>query len=85
MDDWNSFMQSRLVRVVLYSICAAFGFFYALAAVPELLHPERQAAYVEAVGTTAFYAITVVRMLVMVWVGVMFARMALKAFQDKDE
>ena len=84
-DDWNSFVQSRPVRIMLYSICTCACVFYAVGAVRDLLHPENSAALIEAMGSTGFYAVTGVRLVVMIWVAVTFAKMVLKAIRDVDD
>jgi hypothetical protein len=84
-NDWNSFMQSREVRVAMYGICAAFCIYHCVSAVFDLLHPENSMQLIEAMGSTAFYAMTVVRFVALAWAGVAFGRMALKAFREKSE
>lgn len=84
-NDWNSLMQSREVRMVLYGVSAAFCGYHSVSAVFDLLHPEASALLVEQVGQTAFYAMTAVRLIALAWAGIAFARMAVKTFQEKDE
>ncbi len=81
--DWYDFLQSRPVRMLLYGICAGACVIYAVGAVRELLHPETQAMLIDAIGLTSFYALTVVRLVVMVWVAFVFGRMVWKAFKDE--
>lgn len=84
-DDWYRFMQSKPVRVALNTMCAVITGSYAVGAVMDLVSPGDQAQMLmESLGTTGFYAITVARMLVCLWVAIVFARMTLKVFQDKD-
>lgn len=78
-------MQSREARIVLYGICTVFCFYHSVSAVVDLLHPETSAQLIEAMGSTGFYAMTVVRLIALVWAGVAFGRMAYKAFQEKSK
>lgn len=84
-DDWNRFMQSKPVRLAMNGLCAGICAYYAIGAVFDLVRPGEQALMlIEAMGTTGFYALTIVRMLVCLWVTVVFARMTIKVFQDKS-
>lgn len=84
-DDWNSFIQSRPMRILLNAICAVCCGFYAVGGVRDLISPsDSSQVLLEQMGTTGFYAMTVIRTLVCVWVAVVFARMAYKAFKDVD-
>lgn len=83
-NDWNSFMQNRLVRFVLHGMCAVICAFYAVDAVREMMSPERSAILMEQIGSTAYYALTIARVLVCIWVAVVFGRTAWKALNEKD-
>lgn len=84
-DDWNSFMQSKPVRLALNAICAAACGFYAIGALIDLIRPGDQAQMLmETMGSTAFYALTVVRGLVCLWVAVVFVRMIIKVLKEED-
>ena len=84
-NDWNEFMQSKQVRVVLYGVCTCFCAFHAVGAINDLRFPEGSAQLIEAMGSTGFYAMTVVRLLVMLWATIAFARMAIKALREGDQ
>lgn len=84
-DDWNSFVQSRPVRILLYTICTCCCAFYGIGAVRDLIHPENSAGLIETMGSTGFYVMTGVRVVVMAWVTVAFARMVVKAIRDEDQ
>ena len=78
MDNWEA-------QTLMYGICAIFGAVYAFGAARELLSPEQSAQLVEAVGLGGFYALTIGRLLVCVWVAVSFGRMSWKAFANRDQ
>lgn len=84
-NDWNSFMQSRQARLVLYGISVACCLFYAVDGVRELVASEPPAQLVEAMGETGYYVMTVVRTVVLLVTGVAFGRMAYKTYDEKDE
>ena len=84
-NDWNSMMQSREARTALYGICTVFCIYHSVSAVSDLLHPEASAQLIEATGQMGFYAMTIVRFIALAWAGVAFARMALKAFNEKPK
>ena len=84
-NDWNSFMQSKAVRVVLYGICVGTCAVYAAGAVNDLRFPENSAILVESMGLTGFYVMTGVRLVVMLWVALVFVRMLVKAIRGDDE
>lgn len=85
MDSWNSFMQTRQARIVTYSICVAFCFYYVLDAVMELLDPERSAALIETLGETTFYLMDGGRALACLVTGIAFGRMLLKVIEEREE
>ena len=84
-NGWNSFMQSRETQLFLYGVVVVFCVYYAVDAVRELMTPERSAVLMEAMGSTAYYIVTVLRAVVCLGTGVAFARMALRIFRDKQE
>ena len=84
-SDWNNFMQSRPVRIVLYTVCTCCCVFYAAGAVSDLLHPENSTMLIETMGSTGFYVMTVVRLVVMAWVAFAFGRLVAKAIRGDDE
>lgn len=81
---WNSFMQSTEAQVVLYGIVVAFCAYYAIDGVRELMDPERAAPYVEVMGQTTYYVVTVARVLMCLVTGGAFARMMMR-MAHKDE
>lgn len=83
-NDWNRFIQSKPVQLALNGFCAVICGYYAVGAVMDLVSPGEQALMLmEALGTTGYYALTVARMLVCLWVAIVFARMTVKVLQDK--
>ncbi len=84
-NDWNEFMQSKTVRTVLYAICTLFCAYYAVMAVFDIVSPsEASLTLIESMGTTGYYIMTVIRMLVCAWASVSFARAAYKAFGERE-
>ena len=83
-NDWNSFMQSRPARLVLNALCTVICAYYVVDGVREMMSPERSAVLIEQLGPTAYYALTVVRILVCIWVSVVFGRMTWKTFNEQD-
>lgn len=83
--DWNSFMQSKQAQVVLYGICVFFCLFYAVDGIMELMSPERSAAMMGALGETGYYALTVVRTVVLLGTAVAFGRVVIRTYNEKDE
>jgi hypothetical protein len=81
---WNSFMQSRQAQVVLYGICVFFCVYYAVDGVLEMLSPERSAQMMSATGETGYYALTIVRCVVLLITGGAFGRIVLKTLRDGD-
>lgn len=83
-NSWNSFMQSKQAQVVLYSICVFFCILYAVDGVLEMMSPERSASMIEAIGETGYYAMTIVRCVVLLITGVAFGRIVLKTMARED-
>lgn len=87
-NDWNSIMQSREARLVLYGISVGFCLFYAVDGILELMSPEpsaQAAQLIEAMGETGYYVMTVARTVVLLITGVAFGRMVRKTYGRKDE
>ena len=85
MDSWNSFMQSREARIVLYGVCVAFTLYYAIDAILELLDPVRSASLIETLGATTFYLMDIGRAVVCLITGIAFGRMLYRLVTGKDE
>lgn len=83
-NGWNSFMQSKQVQTVMYGICVFFCLFYAVDGVMELMSPERSANMMEAIGAPGYYAITIVRCVVLVITGIAFGRIALRTMKEDE-
>ena len=84
-DDWNEFMQSKPVRIAFDCLCAAICGFYAVGAVIDLVRPNETAQMlIESVGTMGFYALTVARGVVCVWVSITFVRQTLKLLRNDE-
>ena len=82
-DDWNSFMQSKPVRIFLYGLCTVCCAFYAFGAVMDLVSPGDSAVMLaQAMGQTGFTVMTVVRLLVCLWAAFAFGRLTFKIFQE---
>lgn len=84
-NGWSEFMQSREVQLFMYGAVVVFCVYYAVDAVRELMTPERSAVLMEAMGSTAYYVVTILRAIVCLGTGVAFARIALRIFRDKQE
>lgn len=79
-NDWNSFMQRKSVQVALYGICTIFCLAYAVDGIRELISPDSSAALIESIGTTAFYALTITRSVILLITTVAFARITYKTY-----
>ena len=84
-SNWNSFMQGRQARLVMNGLCVFFCVYYGVDALMEMLTPERAELMMQSLGPTAYYAVTIVRMLVCLGTGVAFGRMFLKVLNEEDE
>ncbi|MDO4798850.1 MAG: hypothetical protein Q4A01_12625 [Coriobacteriales bacterium] len=82
-SNWNSFMQEKRTQVVLYGICVFFCLFYAIDGVRELLTPERVEQMVAIMGAPGYYAMTIVRTVVLLITAVAFGRIAYKAYKEQ--
>lgn len=83
-NDWNSFMRQKSVQTLMYGICVLFCVFYAVDGVLEMMSPERSALMMQSIGAPGYYALTVVRTIVLIATGVAFARMAFR-MHGEDE
>lgn len=81
-NGWNSFMQSKQTQVALYSICVAFCLYYAIDGVLELMSPERSANMINIMGAPGYYAMTIIRAIVLIATAIAFGRIAYKRSQD---
>ena len=84
-NDWNSFVQKRETRMALYGICVFFCFFHAFNSLTEMLSPERSAAQIAMMGSTGYYAMAIIRTVVLIATGIAFGRIVLKTYRQKDE
>ena len=84
-NDWNSFMQSKNAQVAMYGICVFFCIFYAVDGVLEMLSPERSANLIHMIGAPGYYAMTIIRCVVLLVTGLLFGRMMLKRLNEKDQ
>lgn len=84
-NDWNSMMQTRQARIVMYGICVFFCVYYGVDAVMEMLSPERSANLMQIAGPVGYYAMTIVRAVVCMGTGIAFGRLVLKALNEEDE
>ncbi len=85
-NDWNSFMQSKRMRVLLYGLCTVFCGYYSLGAVMDLVSPGDSARMLaESMGQLGYVVMTVLRLLACLWAAIAFARLALAAAREDDE
>ena len=82
---WNSFMQSKQMQMVLYSVCVFFCLFYAVGGIMDLMNPERSAALVANIGETGYLVLTIVRTVVLLVTAGAFARIVYKMAKSDDE
>lgn len=83
-NDWNSFMQQKSVQMLMYGICVLFCLYYAVDGIMEMMSPERSALMMQSLGATGYYALTIVRTIVLVCTAGAFARMVLR-MRSEDE
>lgn len=76
-------MQSRTVRLILNTLCTLVCVSHAADGVRELMSGGSQ-ILIEQIGSTAYYALTIGRIVVLAWVAFVFARMAYKAATEED-
>lgn len=81
----GNFMQTRMGKVVMYGIVVVVCTFYSIDGIMEMLSPERVAYMSQVIGEPGYYAITIARVAVLIWVVIAFARMAIKAFREPDD
>ena len=82
-DDWNTFIQSRPVRIAMNAFCTVICGSYAVGGVRELVSPDASSVVLrEQLGMTGFYAMTAVRTLVCLWVAIVFCRATIKAIRE---
>ena len=85
-NNWNSFMEDKPTRILLNVLCMGFCGYHAFGAVMALVRPGESSQILMAqMGQTGYVAMTVVRLLVMLWAVVAFARMAIKTYQEDDK
>lgn len=84
-DDWNSFMQTKTVRMAMYAIPVFFCVYYAIDSVLEMMSPERSANMINMMGAPGYYAMTIIRCVVLAATGIAFGRMAYKTMSEEDE
>ena len=83
-NDWNSFMQSRLARIVLNGVCAVMTASYAIDGGRGVLSGG-SAMVGGRGGTSGGYALSIARLRVCVWVSVVFTRATLKVMREQDD
>ena len=85
-NNWNSFMEDKPTRILLNALCMVFCGYYAVGAVIDLVRPsESSQLLIAQMGQTGYIVMTVVRLLVMLWAAVAFARMAYKVYKEDDK
>ncbi len=82
--NWNTFMERRQTQLFLYGICVVCCLFYAVDGVLELMSPERSAVMIDRMGSAGYYAMTIIRTVVLVITAVAFGRVAYKNLKDKQ-
>ena len=83
-DDWNSFIQSKSVQVAMYSICVLLCVYYAIDSIREMMSPEQSAALIENIGEMSYYALAIVRCVVLAITAAAFARIVYKTIRRND-
>ncbi|MBR3326881.1 MAG: hypothetical protein IKG22_06110 [Atopobiaceae bacterium] len=84
-NDWNSLMQTKRARMFLYGICVFFCVVYAVDGLIEMFTPERAAKMIEIMGQPGYYAMTIIRTIVLLATGVAFGRMVIKISNEEDK
>ena len=82
-NDWNSFMQSKSVMLAMHGMCVFLCVYYAIDGVLELMSPERSANMISMMGETGYYAMTIIRCIVLLITAGCFGRMMLKTLKEK--
>ena len=85
MDSWNSFMQSKQARLVMYAACVAFTIYYAIDAMREMFSPDQSAALIQAMGEPTFYLMEIGRAAVCLITGIAFARILWRTYNEPDK
>ena len=85
-NDWNSFMQDKKIRSVMYGVAASFCVFHAVRAIYGLVTGSDQtaAALIEQIGQGGYVALTVAQAVVCLWAGAMFIRYIFKMMSEDD-
>lgn len=78
-------MQSKQTRMAMYGICVFFCLFYAVDGVMEMMSPERSALMMANIGETGYYALTIIRTVVLIITGIAFGRIVLKTYKEDDD
>ncbi len=84
-NNWNSFMQSSQMQTILYGICVMFCVIYAIDGIRELMSPERSANMIQMMGAPGYYAMIIIRTIVLFATAIAFGRIALKNYKDQKE
>ena len=78
-------MQTKRARMFLYGICVFFCVVYAVDGLIELFTPERAAKMIEIMGQPGYYAMTIIRTVVLLITAFAFGRIVYKRFTEKDD
>lgn len=83
-DNWNEIMQSKVARLVLNGICVVVTGYYAIGGMVELATPPSESTQmlVDQLGTTAYFALTIARIIVCLWVCIAFLRMIARTIRE---
>ena len=85
-NDWNSFMQDKRIRAVMYGAAAAFCVFHAGRALYGLVTGPDEASrmLIEQIGQTGYVALTVAQVAVCAWAAIAFVRYIVKMMNEED-
>ncbi len=83
-NSWSSFMQSRTVRLALNTVCTLVCVSHAADGVRELMSGGSP-MLIEQIGQTAYYALTIGRIVVLSFVAFAFARLTYKVAVEEDK
>ena len=83
-NGWNSFMQNKQTQAILYGICVFFCVLYAVDGILEMMSPERSAAMIAQIGEAGYYAMTIIRTVVLFGTGLAFGRIVLKKYREDE-
>ena len=81
--NWSSFMQERKTQLLLYGICVISCLFYAVDGILELLSAERSARMIAMMGAGGYYAMTIIRTIVLIVTAIAFGRIAYKTYKKQ--